>query len=697
MLAIPSRLAFSLMVLLALPQGVFAHGTPPNPLRDVPIPPTPKLFGGSSPVIADKEAAIQLGKALFWDAAVGSDGVACASCHFHAGADRRTRNQLDPGTLHVGAATAGTFEITASGARGGPDYELRRSDFPFRQFADPIDKFSTVIFDTDDVVSSSGAFLRQFAGADATAEAIEQCDPVTDNIFHVGTKNTRQVTVRNAPSVINAAYNFRQFWDGRANNLFNGESAFGARDPSAGVWITRSGQTTKRRYFLKNASLASQAVAPPLDTREMSCVSRTFHALGRKLIGRKPLEDQAVHPEDSVLAGLREDSGRGLRTTYGELIQRAFADRFWSGTGDFGSPGSGAAPYTHMEANFAFFFGLAIQVYEETLISDQTPFDGERDTANFPVAFNDQQKRGLQVFLDAHCFICHTGPTLSSAAHPSVYTAKSVKFYNMVNRSGIGEDSDGVGVARTLLDTGFNVTSVAPTEYDVGLGGTDPFGNPLSFASQYLNTLADPSQRMRDPIKVVACKMDMPFASDMPASDLITDPNGQGRCNGSERMSKVPSPATVQRELAKPNGGMLPVGVKAAFKVPSLRNVELTGPYMHDGSMKSLEEVLAFYNRGGNADNPHHVGTLVFPLGLSEQDKSDLLAFLKTLTDERVRWERAPFDHPELLIPHGHQQRLSPLGPSYAADAFLHLPAIGKNGRSAQLGPIKPFVDYLKN
>src|SRR5438128_464376 len=66
---------------------------PPAPLRTVPVPEPDQL----DQFIADRAAAIRLGKALFWDMQVGSDGIqACGSCHFHAGADSRTKNQLNP-------------------------------------------------------------------------------------------------------------------------------------------------------------------------------------------------------------------------------------------------------------------------------------------------------------------------------------------------------------------------------------------------------------------------------------------------------------------------------------------------------------------------------------------------------------------------------------------------------------------------
>lgn len=73
---------------------------------------------------------------------------------------------------------------------------------------------------------------------------------------------------------------------------------------------------------------------------------------------------------------------------------------------------------------------------------------------------------------------------------------------------------------------------------------------------------------------------------------------------------------------------------RGSFKVPTLRNVALTAPYMHDGSLATLGEVVDFFNSGGNADP--NKDPLMQPLGLSAEDRSDLVAFLRALTDERT-------------------------------------------------------------
>ncbi len=71
---------------------------------------------------------------------------------------------------------------------------------------------------------------------------------------------------------------------------------------------------------------------------------------------------------------------------------------------------------------------------------------------------------------------------------------------------------------------------------------------------------------------------------------------------------------------------------RARFKVPTLRNVEMTAPYMHDGSFTSLEEVIDHYASGG-MDHPNK-SELLQGFHISEKQKKDLVAFLKSLTDE---------------------------------------------------------------
>ena len=68
----------------------------------------------------------------------------------------------------------------------------------------------------------------------------------------------------------------------------------------------------------------------------------------------------------------------------------------------------------------------------------------------------------------------------------------------------------------------------------------------------------------------------------------------------------------------------------ALFKVPSLWNVSVTAPYMHDGSMQTLQQVVAHYNEGG-AMHPHK-SERIRPLHLTEEEQTDLVAFLSSLT-----------------------------------------------------------------
>ncbi len=90
-------------------------------------------------------------------------------------------------------------------------------------------------------------------------------------------------------------------------------------------------------------------------------------------------------------------------------------------------------------------------------------------------------------------------------------------------------------------------------------------------------------------------------------------------------------------------------GDRNRFRTPGLRNVELRAPYFHNGSMATLEDVLEFYDRGGDFNAPNKAPQVV-PLGMTPQQKTALLAFLRRpLTDLRVQNVTAPFNRPRLF------------------------------------------------
>ena len=108
--------------------------------------------------------------------------------------------------------------------------------------------------------------------------------------------------------------------------------------------------------------------------------------------------------------------------------------------------------------------------------------------------------------------------------------------------------------------------------------------------------------------------------------------------------------------------GVVEGGVAGAFKVPTLRNIALSAPYMHDGSLATLEDVVAFYEKGGGrADGFEQVDVFVNPFELTDQERADLLAFLYALTDASGMPEipaavpsglpvAAPFDNPARAV-----------------------------------------------
>lgn len=571
-------------------------------------------------IVRDRKAAILLGKALFWDAQTGSDGQACASCHSHAGADHRNRNQLDPGLNNMaGSPKSQTFDPVASHGKGGTNYTLVPGDFPFHKLADTNDPNSQVLFDSDDVVSSQGTVRRQFVSTKSDEDGRETCSDLPD-IFMVGKKTVRRVPPRNTPSVINAAFFDRLFWDGRANNTFNGVTPFGARDPNATVLeVLADGTTREVKLRLENAALASQAVGPILSGMEMSCEGRTLVDVGHKLLPLKALALQDVAADDSVLGARRAAHGKGLTDTYETLVKQAFDPKYWTTPKKWKST-------PPIERNFSMFWGLAIMLYESTLLSDDAPIDRYLDGDK--TALTPQQLYGKGLFEgQAGCVNCHHGPAMSGAAFAY---ANELNDTSPLERMAMNDGRI------ALYDNGFYNIGVRPTVEDRGIGGSDPWGNPLS--------LARLAKRAAGGVA--------------PPEDLRSSPSRF-------LLNRGVAVGVTEREATD-----------GCFKTPSLRNVELTGPYFHNGGQATLEQVIDFYNRGGDrrggvlqtfdgeqivsgpdtsgyAENASNMDADVHRLFLSPQGKAAIVAFLKSFTDERVRWERAPFDHPSLVLPNG--------------------------------------------
>jgi cytochrome c peroxidase len=603
----------------------------PGDLRSVPVP-GPEL----AEYVVDRTAAIALGKALFWDMQVGSDGIqACASCHFRAGADPRSKNQLSPGLKHVPDADLGF-------TKGGPNYQLRALDFPLTSLLVPgVRGALDPAHDNNDVVASQGVHHLRYG----------QLDPQGFWVFFT---NTRRVEPRNTPTMINAVFNHRQFWDGRAENVFNGVNHMGSRDPNARV--ARADDRNAPALVaiaLVNSSLASQAVAPVLSDTEMAAPGRRMLDVARRLLPARPLAGQKVSKTDGVLGTLSRAPSLGLTSaSYKVLIERAFHRRWWDSSQLVQVLPDGTTrfvPYadfdpttiemTLQQYNFALYFGLAIQLYEATLVSDDSPWDRFRReyplptdpalnpwTNTAPKHISRQALFGAMLFNDRtrgatnlRCTNCHEQAELTDASVRRVTAALNGPVRNR----------DG-----NIIDKGFNNIGVRPTSDDLGVGGSDALG-PLSHARRL-------------------------FPGALPSTF-----DGAAVTKG--------------------------FGVEGAFKVPSLRNVELTAPYFHNGDARTLRDAIALYSRGGNVFPVTQTdGTPIEPLGLPALtvDEIDALeAFLKTLTDDRVRLRKAPFDHPQLFVPNGHY------GDDWyvedwnwdglADDEYVELRAVGAEGSTA--------------
>lgn len=346
-----------------------------------------------------KAALVKLGKALFWDMQVGGDGIqACASCHYHAGADHRNIGQMSPGfkggdftqdlvtnntpltTAHYGLATNRGIPVSEAAKIANGNTPDATDGAPGTQGTRP-----DPAVDVNDVVSSQGPRNGTYAGLSGgrvDRATLSPTDPGFELNFPAnapGVPDTvRRVEPRNSPTVLNAVYNLRNFWDGRADPFFNGRNPLGFRDPSARVPTWNGAIVVNEQLMIPLSSLASQAVGPIGSDFEMVFGPRPVMDLGKKLVGAQPLAGQLIAGSDPVL-GSGVDV-RGLPGTYAAMITDIFDARFHNplaGCLDANGAAADCGPttYTLMEYNFPLFFGLAVQAYEATLTTEQTILD----------------------------------------------------------------------------------------------------------------------------------------------------------------------------------------------------------------------------------------------------------------------------------------------------------------------------------
>jgi len=334
-----------------------------DPLPALVVPP-------ENPITVEKTL---LGKTLFWEEQLSATGtISCGTCHILTAGGEDPRSSV-PMALHPGM----------DGIPGT----------------------------ADDVIGSPGVFRTLANG---------KLDAAPGSGFQA------QVTGRQAPPVINAAFALRLFWDGRAEGHF--------KDPLTGSPVQPS-----------PTALEVQASGPPLSDVEMAHVNADWAGVAARIEASTPLKLAAeVKPDHAAWI-----AGR----SYPELFEEAY-----------GTPE--VTPVRILRA---------IATYERTLISDQTPYDLDQ--------LSPQAAAGLLVFRDKGCEACHEEPLLASKVFHNIGLRPSSED---LGRAGITGNPEDEGAFRTphlrnvaLRAPYFHNGSVATLEEVVDFyeGGGDFFDN----------------------------------------------------------------------------------------------------------------------------------------------------------------------------------------------------------------------------
>lgn len=623
-------------------------------------------------IVKDREAAIALGKALFWDMRVGSDGqTACATCHYSAGADARNKD-LDE-RVSIGVAPRLFTGVTPGNGleRAEPLSVAAGIEFLQKQWPSLTDRLAEV----EAFERARRETRRNQEEEQARAEGRLPDTDVWANQPEPDPRSRKQ-TKKNTPTVVNAASFDRLFHDGRARSVFNGYDETGDDGPSdpIGKYRSVSGRFERVLIRLPHAALASQATVPAMSYDEMSWFGRRFYHLAQKLLPMRPLDGQEIKDDDSVLDDFRDVA------SYREWLELAFRSE-WLSEALIPEPRlregtDGSIPKIHaVEANFSLLWGIAVMLYEETLVSDQSPYDlGTLD---------ERQRQGLQLFRQRGCVDCHLEPEFSAATKSHLYgpltemedpddTFEVVEGNAFVRwlRAGqpaideraeimpvpLAEQQRGATIDRLTVayDNGF---------YDVGFGdakrvagvGADLWGRPAGVATKALELDVKAQLYYYAPLRMMGAT----FGGQGDLGPMVE------RCieylkPGSSYATRAPDRQPVPRSIAQRRHPYRPLWIQATVKAPTLRNVALTEPYASDElgepgdlpirvALRSLATTIGLYRNPPFRDNPNLHPEV--PIELTDEEIELIVAFLEALTDPRVDNASAPFDHPSLRVP----------------------------------------------
>ncbi len=333
-----------------------------------------------------------------------------------------------------------------------------------------------------------------------------------------------------------------------------------------------------------------------------------------------------------------------------------------------------------------FLFGIALSVTSckpdaETVYVDQeavTPYDLKIPQGFFPMPIPDDNpmtvqgvELGRELFYDKRlsgdntqaCATCHLATSaFSDSDRFSTGIDGSVGDRNAMAIVNLGWSYDSFfwdGRAKTLEEQ-----ALGPVTNPVEMNATWPevldklnsdafYRNKFKIAfdidvidsldvakaiSQFERTLISGNSKFDK----VRAQQDSFTASEKRGSDIFFDEKGDCfHCHGTQMTMGFKDrnnglqQTMVDEGVGGANGNPNDIG---KFKAPTLRNIELSGPYMHDGRFETLEEVIEFYNSGVNVNSPN-----IDPImtkndtdgkrNFTQQDKDDLKAFLLTLTD----------------------------------------------------------------